>query len=123
MKFQATILRYGDEALEFLTDPDMNFVIIFNENAPEELADISILHTKSEVNEPLAIGDMVFICGKAFEITAIGDEAPHTLKELGHCTICFKGEAEADRPGVIMVKGDEPLVPADIKAGETIEIH
>ena len=36
------------------------------------------------------------ICGKEFTISAVGSEAPHTLKELGHCTLSFKGGTEPD---------------------------
>ena len=43
MKFQVTIVGHGAEALEFLNDSDNSFFILFNENAPEELAEISVL--------------------------------------------------------------------------------
>ena len=49
MKFQVTIVGHGAEALEFLNDSDNSFFILFNENAPEELAEISVLHTISAV--------------------------------------------------------------------------
>ncbi|WP_368318656.1 PTS glucitol/sorbitol transporter subunit IIA [Megasphaera massiliensis] len=42
---------------------------------------------------------------------------------MGHCTIVFKGGNEPERPGCIMVEGDEALLAADIKVGITIEIH
>lgn len=45
MKFQVKITGWGADALEFL-NPTCNFIIIFNEDAPPELADISVLHTK-----------------------------------------------------------------------------
>ena len=48
MKYKATITGLGECALDFL-DECCNFIIIFNEDAPPELADISVLHTKSEV--------------------------------------------------------------------------
>lgn len=50
MKYQATITGLGSCALDFL-DECCNFIIIFNEDAPSELADISVLHTKSELKE------------------------------------------------------------------------
>ncbi len=50
MKYKATITGLGECALDFL-DECCNFIIIFNEDAPPELADISVLHTKSEVKE------------------------------------------------------------------------
>ena len=123
MKYHATITGWGNDALYFLDDPDSNFIIIFNEDAPPELADISVLHTKAPLLGEPAVGDMVFIAGKLFTITAVGDEAKSTLRDLGHCTLVFKGADEPDRPGCIMLHGDEPLKAHELKVGQTIEIH
>ncbi len=68
------------------------------------------------------MGDTFKICGKEFKISAVGSEAPHTLEQLGHCTIDFKGGDEAERPGCIMLEGNQ-LLPEDLKAGELIEIY
>lgn len=122
MKYQSTITGLGPDALAFLADEDMNFIIIFNEDAPPELAELSVLHTKAELKEMPAAGDTMKICGKEFKISAVGSEAPHTLKELGHCTLSFKGGTEAERPGCIMLEGNA-LLPEDLKAGGTIEIR
>ena len=121
MKFHATITGWGEDALGFLDMEEMNCVIIFNDNAPEELAEISILHTKSDVYEEPVPGDTLFFCGKAYDITAVGTEAKQTLRELGHCTLSFKGGNEPERPGCIMLEG-EKLTPADIAKGGVIEI-
>lgn len=123
MKYFSEIVSWGDDALFFLEDDDANFVILFNEDAPPELAEISVLHTKTQLLLELEIGDTMIIAEKVFEITAIGDEAGSTLKELGHCTLCFKGGDVPDRPGCIMLKGEQPLLKQDIQKGQTIEIH
>lgn len=123
MKFHCKITRWGDGALVFLDDPNANFIIIFNDNAPAELAEFSVLHTTANYNEDPAVGDTMVVCDKAFTITAVGDEALHTLKELGHCTLSFKGGDTPERPGCIMLQGDVPLVKDDMKTGATIEIH
>lgn len=123
MKYHSKITGWGNDALFFLEDPEANFIIIFNEDAPPELADLSVLHTKAPLLEEPAVGDMMFIAGKMFTITAVGDEAKSTLRDLGHCTLVFKGASEPDRPGCIMLEGDEKLLSSDIKEGATIEIH
>jgi len=82
-----------------------------------------VLHASANYNADPAVGDTMAVCDKVFTITAIGDEALHTLKELGHCTLSFKGGDAAERPGCIMLQGDEPLTKDDIKAGATIEIY
>ena len=52
MKYDVTVTGLGDMALAFL-DPamEMRFVILFNDDAPAELAELAILHTQSEVYE------------------------------------------------------------------------
>ncbi|MFC2314463.1 MAG: PTS glucitol/sorbitol transporter subunit IIA [Selenomonas massiliensis] len=123
MKFYCEVTSWGEESLLFLDDPNANFIIVFNDNAPVELTDFSVLHTPANYNEDPAVGDTMMICDKAFTITAIGDEALHTLKELGHCTFSFKGGDTPERPGCIMLQGDVPLVKDDVKIGSTIEVH
>lgn len=123
MKFYCEVTSWGEESLLFLDDPNANFIIVFNDNAPVELTDFSVLHTQANYNEDPAVGDTMMICDKAFTITAIGDEALHTLKELGHCTFSFKGGDTPERPGCIMLQGDVPLVKDDVKIGSTIEVR
>lgn len=122
MKYHSEITGWGEEALFFLSEKEMNFIIIFNEGAPAELAEISVLHKPAPILVDLAVGDTVIICGKVFTITAIGDEARQTLNELGHCTLSFKGGAEPERPGCIMLEGED-LVAEDFTVGGTIEIY
>ena len=123
VKYYAEITGWGNDALYFLEDEESNFIILFNNNAPEDLADISVLHTIGKLLLPPAVNDTLIIGNKAFTITAVGDEAIQTLDTLGHCTLVFKGKDEPDRPGCIMLAGDEPLKKEDIVAGATIEIH
>ena len=88
MKYDTRISGWGECALEFLHE-DCNFLIIFNDSAPQELADISILHTAGEL-----LAD-----------PCVGEEALHTLKELGHCCLSFSGAKNALRPGNIELAG------------------
>ena len=123
MKYHTVITGWGDGALDFLEDAETNFIIIFNDDAPPELAEISVLHTKEELLAIPAPGDIVVISEKVFTITAVGDEAKSTLRNLGHCTLSFKGGNVPERPGCIMLEGDEPLLKSDIQVENTIEIY
>ena len=123
MKYHTVITGWGDVALDFLEDPEANFIIIFNDDAPPELAEISVLHTKEQLLAVPAPGDTVLIGEKVFEITAVGEEAKSTLRTLGHCTLSFKGGKEPERPGCIMLEGDEPLLKSDIQVEVPIEIY
>lgn len=124
MKFSTTILGWGSEALEFLSPNDVtdnNFIVIFNENAPEELADLAILHPIVPLEGEPEVGDTVMICGKRFTISAVGSEVVHTLRTLGHCTLNFKGGPEPEMLGCIMLEGDQ-LTAEDIQVGAEIQI-
>ena len=123
MKYHTIITGWGDAALDFLEDPEANFIIIFNDDAPPELAEISVLHTKEQLLAVPAPGDIMLIGEKVFTITAVGEEAKSTLRDLGHCTLSFKGGSGPERPGCIMLSGDEPLTTADIQVETLIEIY
>lgn len=121
MKYNAEITGWGSEVIPLLDDKDLNFIIIFNETAPPELAEISVLHKAAPILAEIKVSDTLILCNKVFTITAIGDEALHTLKELGHCTLSFKGGSEPERPGCIMLEGEE-FTSQDLIQGGTIEI-
>ena len=120
MKYETTITKLGNDSLIFLNDKDTNFIIIFNENAPPELADISILHTISDLKENLNIGDTIEIGKYKFKIEKIGTEAEHTLKTLGHCTLTFNKNSDNFLPGQILLSGDK--LP-EISIGDKIRIY
>lgn len=71
MKYDTLITGWGECALEFLNE-DCNFLIIFNDTAPQELADISVLHTTAEITKEPAVGDTLYLCDTKYTITAIG---------------------------------------------------
>lgn len=124
MKYFTKIQKLGKDSLTFLGDPDSNFIILFNDNAPAAFEDLCVLHTIEELRADIEPGDFLLINEKGFEVTAVGTEANKTLRELGHCTVSFKGGPEAERPGCIMVqiiKGEEPLTASDLAPGNAIE--
>ncbi len=122
MKYDVTVTGLGSMALEFL-DPsmEMRFVILFNEDAPAELADLAILHTQGEMTEAPAPGDTMKIGEKTYKVTAVGDEAIHTLATLGHCTLAFTSDTTPYRPGCINLDG-EVITAADVANGAVIQI-
>lgn len=122
MKYNVTITGLGPDALEFLSpELDLNFVIIFNDDAPAELAELAILHTQCELTEAPVPGDTLKLGKKIYKITAVGDEAVHTITTLGHCTLVFSADTTPYRPGCIMLDG-EPVTKEDLVNGETIQI-
>ena len=122
MKYNVTVTGLGPMALEFLNPAmEMQFVILFNEDAPAELAELAIMHTKGELLEAPVAGDIMRIGEKVYTITAVGDEAIQTLTTLGHCTLAFKGDSEPYRPGGLMLDG-EIITAEDVANGAAIQI-
>ncbi|MCQ2492578.1 MAG: PTS glucitol/sorbitol transporter subunit IIA [Lachnospiraceae bacterium] len=123
MKFRAKITGHGPDAFTFLGDPDTNFIIIFNEDAPDALAELCVLHEITDLHADVVAGDLLIINNVPFTVSAVGSEANATLRGLGHCTLDFKGGPEPERPGCIMLEGEKPLTQDDLKAGALIEIY
>ena len=122
MKYCSKITGNGPDAFAFLGDPETNFIIIFNDDAPPALAELCVLHEAAELVEDVKVGDTFVIADMPFTVSAVGSEANATLRGLGHCTLDFKGGPEAERPGCIMLEGDDPITAADLVSGAMIEI-
>ena len=74
MKYDVKITGLGSMAMEFL-DPsmEMQFVILFNDDAPPELADMAILHTAGTLSEDPAPGDTLKIVDRKLYVKAKGE--------------------------------------------------
>lgn len=117
MKYSVKVVKVGEMVKEFI---EGNMLIIFNEDVPEELADISATHTKDELREEIQAGDTMIIGDSKYMVVAVGSEANKTLKELGHCTLKFKDSTFVDLPGVINLKGEKLK---KVKIGDIISIY
>lgn len=118
-KYCSKVTAIGPEALSLL---EANMLIIFNNNAPAELAEITVMHTIETLSEDVKKGDVVTLGGHDYEVLFVGFEANSTLKELGHCTFYFYGEGVEYRelPGYIILNSNEK---PKIEIGQTIEIN
>ena len=117
MEYKTTITKLGDSYQDMF---DEGLVIVFNDNAPPELADLSALHTQAKLPGKVKPGDEVVLGDKRFAVTAVGSEANHTLEKMGHCTFIFTGEEQAELDGNIILKGDG--MPK-LKPGSPFEIY
>lgn len=115
MKYQSKVTGIGELAFELLEVNDL--LIIYNDNAPPELAELSVLHSIEEIKEKIKVGDTLQLGNQTYTITAVGDEAMHTLKELGHCTFKFSGKEKVEMPGEIELSGSSK---PNVKIGDMI---
>ena len=122
LKYHSVITRIGGDGLYFLKE-EVPFIILFDENVPAELAEIAVLHKPEKMLAPIGTGDTVLLGEKVYDVTAVGDSVNQTMEELGHCTLCFKASDVPDRPGCIMLGGDEAPEADDFQEGTILEIH
>lgn len=114
--YENKIKAIGADADEFKTD---GMIILFGEGAPDELKDSCYIVEVMPLQGTIEAGHIMKIGSEEFKITAVGEEAPVTLNGLGHCTLNFSGQTEADLPGSIYL--EEKPVP-EISLGTAIQI-
>lgn len=116
MDYKTTVTGIGELVAEFI---EQGMIIVFDDNAPAELAEMAVQHTKAAMDKDVQPGDVVVLGNKDYVVTAVGSEANHTLKTMGHCTFKFSGNDEVELPGHIELEGDG--LP-EIKPGDHFEI-
>ncbi|KEY60176.1 PTS glucitol/sorbitol transporter subunit IIA [Serratia sp. DD3] len=113
--FQTTITQIGDCARDALLD---NMIITFREGAPADIEEYCFIHQHGDTTGELHVGSVMQLGEKQYPITAVGSVANQNLRELGHVTVRFDGEAHAEFPGTIHVTG---VTPTDIPLGSTFK--
>jgi PTS system glucitol/sorbitol-specific IIA component len=112
--YEVNVVSIGNSVEDFIKE---KMVVIFGEEAPKELHDIAVLHSGGNLLEEIMAGDTLSIDGVQFKVTAVGNVANQTIRDLGHATLNFNGSEQPDLPGTICIE-DKPL-PA-IKPSSTI---
>lgn len=116
-KYEAVIIEIGDVAEEFI---QQKMLILFNESAPLELKEISVIHSGGILQEEIKVGDFFFLGDKKYKVTAIGEVANKNFKNLGHVCLVFDGKNIASLPGNIHLDGEILKMP---EIGEKIKIY
>ena len=97
--YQTTITRIGQSAADALSD---QMLITFREGAPADIEEFCFIHCHGELNGELKLGEA------RYAVTAVGDVAEQNLRELGHITLRFDGQLQAEYPGTVHVAGPVP---------------
>ncbi|MDY7221275.1 PTS glucitol/sorbitol transporter subunit IIA [Halalkalibacterium halodurans] len=113
--YESVITGVGSEVQYFIEE---NMVVIFNDTVPDDLKSIGVIHKQTELQADVAVGDVLEVNGACFRILFVGDKVNDTLREIGHCTIAFNGETNAELPGTLCVE-QKPL--PDFVTGATIK--
>lgn len=103
--YQTTITRIGQSAREALGD---SMLITFREGAPADIEEYCFIHCHGMLTGALLPGGELRLGDKHYPVTAVGDVAEQNLRELGHITLRFDGQHEAEYPGTVHVDGPVP---------------
>jgi PTS system glucitol/sorbitol-specific IIA component len=114
--YENKVKAIGGAVKEF---KDADFLLIFGDSAPDGLKDYCYSVDVNPIQGVIQPGQVIHFDDQDYVITAVGDEAPKTLKELGHCTIRFNGASVPELPGSLYVE-KKPL--PDMKVGTVIRI-
>jgi PTS system glucitol/sorbitol-specific IIA component len=101
IKYQARVTEIGPLVDEFI---EHGILVLFGQDAPEELAEFSIIHDGHELVEPLQVGDQVFLGEESFTILALGEVASTNFASLGHLILKFNGLDTPEMPGDVCVE-------------------
>lgn len=117
MKYTSEVVNIGSETM--MLYEGIKSLILFNDSVVDEsLKDIALVHKTSELLEDIAVGDEIRIGDNELYVTAIGEVALETFRNIGHLTMRFTGSGEVNLPGELAVFGELK----DIKAGDKLII-
>ena len=108
VKYAGHVLETGPMAPELL---DAGVLVLFGEQAPAELREISIVHNGRQLAEPVVPGDVLVLGDISCVITAVGAMANDNIEQLGHIVIKANGASESELPGEICVESTPLRVP------------
>jgi PTS system glucitol/sorbitol-specific IIA component len=95
---RSVITKVGPEVPDLL---EGGVLILFADGAPEELAEVSVLHQIAD--EPAIIGPgpgaELCIGNLSAILTGVGDHAWAKVREIGHVVVNFNGLDVPERPG------------------------
>lgn len=78
--------------------------VFFRDDAPEELAEFSMLHHAQAPREPIAAGQVLEIDSQRYAVTAVGDLANKNIRDLGHMVLKANGATEPELPGEVCIE-------------------
>lgn len=116
LKYASVVVSVGVMASEFFA---AGIVVLFGEGAPEELADVAVIHRPTTTDGGIAVGDRVHLGDEVLTVLAVGDVADENLVNLGHLSLKRNGQHEAALPGDVCC--DEGPIP-QFQPGDTIRI-
>ena len=115
--FEAKVIQVGPEAQNMIQDANM--LILFGEEAPEDLAEYCFKIDNKDLLGSIQKGGKLVVDSEEYLITAVGNVVEKNLTGLGHITISCDASEEGSLPGTLHVAAEKEVV---IAQGTTIQI-
>lgn len=107
--YDTEVVAVGELVPQFA---DQGVLVLFGEQAPEELHEFSVLHRPRRAVEGPRPGDEIVLGGTRLPVLAVGDVVAENLLNLGHLDIKADGRDQAQLPGDVCVPAG-PLPSVD----------
>lgn len=101
VRYATTVTSIGPMVEQFL---EQGMLILFGENAPEELHDFCALHRPDIAVGGIRSGDQLLLDGMPLSILAVGEVADENLIALGHVSLKTNGQTTAPLPGDVCLE-------------------
>lgn len=116
--YSSIVKDLGPMAADFIGE---KMIILFNENAPAELAEFCVTHVGNELTDVIEKGDVLEISGQQYEIVEVGCQVQKNLKDLGHIALRFNSNADGESLEGSLYVEDKPVELPE--AGTEIAIY
>lgn len=116
--YSSIVKDLGPMAADFIGE---KMIILFNENAPAELAEFCVTHVGNELTDTIEKGDVLEISGQQYEIVEVGCQVQKNLKDLGHIALRFNSNADGESLEGSLYVEDKPVELPE--AGTEIAIY
>lgn len=106
-KIYSTIVKNLGPMVEDFIEEKM--IILFNENAPAELAEFCLIHNGNNLTDTIEIGDILQINNTEYKIVAVGSEVQKNLANLGHIALRFNNNEDGESLEGSLYLEDKPI--------------
>jgi PTS system glucitol/sorbitol-specific IIA component len=98
--YETEVVAVGDLVPQFV---EQGVLVLFGEQAPEELHEFSVLHQPTTAVGGPSAGDVIVVGDRRLDILAVGDVVADNLLNLGHLDIKADGRTDPQMPGDVCV--------------------
>lgn len=115
--YSTTVQELGANVHAFAAS---KMLIMFSENAPDELREYCVLHRGNALTDTVTAGDTFYLGQTPYKIVYVGSEVQKNLGNLGHITLRFNNNEEGENLEGSLYLEDKPV--ADVAPGDEISI-